>query len=127
MKLDEIVTFEEECQQEWKDDLLFEMANIHERTHGIPDVVIWVGIANKQHGLRIKISNKKNKFDPRDHWVMMMPTLDYDDRRVADWITPNHITAIKQWVKLNQPLLYAYEQGEIDDTVEFLQQISSVK
>lgn len=126
MKLNEIVEFEQQCLREWEDGVLFEMANIHSNIHGIPDVVIWVGMENQRHGLRVKVSNKKNKFDQHDHWVMMMPSLDYDERRVAQWITPKHIKAIKDWIKLNQHLLYAYEKGEIDDTFEFLQQISPV-
>ena len=126
MKLTEIQTFEQSCSEEWDNDELFEMANIHDNIHGIDDIVIWVGIANKQHGLRIKVSNKKNKFDIKDHFVIKMPSLDFDPSRVAKWITGKHLRAIKRWIVLNQQLLIDYENGSIDDTHEFLKKISPV-
>lgn len=105
---------------------LFEMANIHSRSHGIDDVVIWVGIAAKQHGLRVKVSNEKNKFDPHNHFTIRMPSLDYDPSQVAKWIDGGKIKQIRDWIKLNQPLLYDYENGLIDDTGEFLEKISKI-
>jgi len=127
MKLSEIELFERRCEEEWLDDKLFEMANIHSNIHGIDDVVIWVGMENEQHGLRVKVSNKKNKFDRRNNFNIKMPSLDYDPQRVAKWITTRHMRAIFNWIKLNQKLLYDYEKGIEDDTFEFLQRISPVK
>lgn len=126
MKLIDLKQFEQFCAEEIENDQLFEMANIHDNIHGITNVVIWVGVANKQHGLRIKVSNKKNKFDWNDHFVIQMPSLDYNPKRVANWITSKQIEAIKMWIKINQQLLYDYENGLIDDTYEFLQKISPV-
>ena len=126
MKLVDIVTFTRLCEEEWLNDELFEMANIHSDIHGIQDIVIWVGRANKQHGLRIKVSNKKNKFDATDHFVIQMPSLDYDPRMVAKWITPQHIQLIFNWIKLNQQLLFDYENDLIDNTKVFLSNLSSV-
>lgn len=126
MKLEEIKRFEEECEKEWINDNLFEMANIHKNVHGIDDIVIWIGKENKQHGLRVKVSNKKNKFDERNNFNIKMPSLDYNPRHVANWITSRHIKAIFSWIKLNQKLLVDYEKGVIDDTLEFLKKISSV-
>jgi len=126
VKLVDIKQFEQQCQREWDEDQLFEMANIHDHTHGIDDVVIWVGLANKRHGLRVKVSNAKNKFDVNNHFVIQMPSLDYDPTRVAKWITSKHMKAILSWIKLNQQLLVDYENGTIDDTLEFIQKISSV-
>jgi hypothetical protein len=123
VKLFEI--FEKMCEQEDFYEL-FEMANIHSNVHGINDVVIWVGKANMQHGLRIKISNMKNKFDPQNNFVIQMPSLDYNPNKVAKWITTDVIEKIKSWVKLNQDLLYRYENGELDDTLIFLNSISKV-
>jgi len=126
MKLEEIELFERRCEKEWLDDKLFEMANIHSNIHGIDDVVIWVGMANKHHGLRVKVSNKKDKFDRNDHFNIQMPSLDYDSSRVAKWITGNHMNSIFKWIKLNQKLLYDYETGKIDNTYAFLKKISKV-
>ena len=54
---------------EEQDDVLHEMANLGSHNHGISDVVIWVGKANKQHGLRIKVSNLKNRWSNDDKFV----------------------------------------------------------
>lgn len=110
---------------EWENEELFEMANIHSNLHDIDGVVIWVGLANKRHGLRVKISNIKDKFAVDNHFTIQMPSLDYDIAQVASWIKPS-VPKILEWIKLNQPLLYAYECGEISDTSEFLKQIVKV-
>lgn len=112
--------------QEWSAGELYEMANVTSRRHGIANVVIWVGIAPKQHGLRIKVSNIPDKMDMNDSFVIMMPSLDYDPKQVAGWITPKVMKQILQWITLNQKLLYDYETGNITDTDDFMNQISKV-
>lgn len=107
-------------------DQLFEMANVTEKRHGIKNVVIWVGAAPKQHGLRVKVSNVPNKMDMSDSFVIMMPSLDYDPSKVARWITPKIMQDILNWITLNQELLYDYELGKIVDTDEFLNSISRI-
>ena len=107
-------------------DQLLEMANIHSQTHGIDGVVLWVGRAAKQHGLRIKVSNARNRYDWENSFVIQMPSLDYDHSQVAKWIDAKTMKKILEWIKLNQQLLYDYENGKIDDTVEFLDKISKV-
>lgn len=112
--------------REWTSDQLFEMARVGSKHHGIENVVIWVGSANQQHGLRIKVSNIPNKMRMEDSFVIMMPSLDYDPSQVADWITPKMMKQILQWITLNQKLLYDYETGEIEDTEYFLNNLSKV-
>ena len=126
MKLQDIHSFTQQCQEEWDNDLLFEMASIHDQTHGIRDVVIWVGMANKKHGLRVKVSNTRNKFDMNDHFVIQMPSLDYNPTAVAKWISKTKMNEIFQWIKLNQQLLFDYENGIIDDTAEFMNNLSNI-
>ena len=111
---------------EGENDQLYEMANISSRQHGIDSVMIWVGTANKQHGLRIKVSNIKNRFRWDDCFVIQMPSLDYDPSQVAKWIDTRTMQQILNWIKLNQKLLYDYENDLIDDTQEFLDNISKV-
>ena len=108
-------------------DELFEMANVTQRRHGIENVVIWVGAAPKQHGLRVKISNVPGKMDISNSFDIMMPSLDYDHTQVASWITPKIMKKILQWITLNQKLLYDYELGVITDTDDFLNSISRVE
>ena len=110
---------------EWDNDQLFEMANITAKRHGIENVVIWVGVTPKQHGLRVKVSNVPGKMDMNDSFVIMMPSLDYDPSQVANWISPK-MKQILQWIVLNQKLLYDYETGLITDTDDFLNNISKV-
>ena len=84
MKSEELRKYIDMVIQEDKNDQLYEMANIHSNIHGIENVVIWVGRANKRHGLRIKVSNSKNKFDDLNNFIIQMPSLDYDPSQVAN-------------------------------------------
>lgn len=112
--------------KEEQDDVLHEMANLGSHNHGIQDVVIWVGKANKQHGLRIKVSNLKNKWSNDDNFVIQLPILDYDPNQVARWITPDIMKKIQQWIVLNQQVLYDFETDKIMYTDQFISQISKV-
>ena len=126
MITEELRTYIDMVSTEWESDQLYEMANIFPKRHGIDNVVIWVGMAPKQHGLRVKVSNVPDKMSMTDSFVIMMPSLDYDPRQVADWITPKIMNRILDWIKLNQELLSDYETGKLDDTELFLSSISKV-
>ena len=126
MITDELRTYIDMVSTEWESDELYEMANIFPKRHGIENVVIWVGMAPKQHGLRVKVSNVPNKMSMTDSFVIMMPSLDYDPHQVANWITPKIMNRILDWIKLNQALLSDYETGRLDDTELFLNSISKV-
>jgi hypothetical protein len=126
MKIGDIVEYSRTVQEEQDNDQLFEMANVTSRYHGIKNVVIWVGLATKQHGLRIKVSKVPNKMDVDNCFVIMMPSLDYDPRQVPEWIDRRTMAKIVAWIKLNQKLLHDYETGLIDDTGLFLEKISKV-
>jgi hypothetical protein len=112
--------------KEEQDDVLHEMANLGSHNHGIQDVVIWVGKANKQHGLRIKISNLKNRWSNDDNFVIQLPSLDYDPSQVARWITSDIMKKIMDWIKLNQQVLFDFETDKIMYTDQFISQISKV-
>lgn len=113
--------------EEAENDLLFEMANINSKRHGIENVYIWVGkAAGLKHGLRIKVSNVPNKMDINNSFVIQMPSLDYDPTQVAKWIDRKTMDKILSWIKINQKLLYDYEMDILDDTDEFLSQIEKV-
>ena len=111
--------------KEEQDDVLHEMANLGSHNHGIRDIVIWVGKANKQHGLRIKVSNLKNKWSD-DNFVIQLPSLDYDPSKVANWIHGSLMLKIKQWIVLNQELLHDFETDKIMYTDQFINKISKV-
>ena len=113
--------------KEEQDDVLHEMANLGSHNHGIHDVVLWVGKANKQHGLRIKISNLKNKWSNDDNFVIQLPSLDYDPTRVAEWIQEKVMKKILQWIVLNQEVLYDFETDKIMYTDQFISKISKIK
>lgn len=105
------------------DDQLYEMANLGEQNHGIDDVVIWVGKANKQHGLRVKVSNIKNHWSTNDNFVIQMPSLDYDSKQVAKWIDRKVMTKILDWIKLNYAVLHDYENDNIVYTDDFMDRL----
>ena len=109
-----------------QDDVLHEMANLDSHNHGIDDVVIWVGKANKQHGLRIKVSNLKNRWSNDDNFVIMMPSLDYDPNQVAKWISSDIMKKIQEWIVLNQQVLHDFETDKIMYTDQFISQLSKV-
>lgn len=115
--------YERMCQDEEEADELYEMARIGSRTHGIPEVIIWIGDANKPHGLRIRVSNLRSKWGIDDNFMIMMPSLEYDPKKVSPWI---NMPAVSSWIKLNQEVLHRYETGELEDTGEFLDQLSPI-
>ena len=106
-------------------DQLNEMANLGKEDHGIEHVVIQVGKANKQHGLRVKVSNLKDRWSD-DNFIIMMPSLDYDPRSVARWIRGDVMNKILEWIKLNQAVLYDFEKDQIIYTRDFLNRISKI-
>jgi hypothetical protein len=106
-------------------DQLNEMANLGKEDHGIEHAVIQVGKANKQHGLRVKVSNLKDRWSD-DNFIIMMPSLDYDTRSVARWIRGDVMKKILEWIKLNQAVLYDFENDQIIYTRDFLNRISKV-
>lgn len=113
--------------EEAENDALMEMARIGSKSHGIENVVIWVGESiGLQHGLRVKVSNIPNKMDPCDNFTIRMPSLDYDPAQVARWIDRKTLDKILLWIKVNQKVLYDYETGIIQDTSDFLEQIEKV-
>jgi len=126
MMIEELQQYIRMVEEEWQCDQLLEMARVGEIRHGIPKVVIWVGLAPKQHGLRVKVSNIPNKMDPSDNFTVQIPSLDYDPNQVAKWIDTKTMGQILDWIKLNQQLLYDYETGEIDDTDKFVNSIAKV-
>jgi hypothetical protein len=112
--------------QEEQDDVLHEMATLGSHNHGIQDIVIWVGKSNKQHGLRIKVSNLKNRWSNHDNFVIQMPSLDYDPDQVARWITPSIMKKIMSWIVVNYKVLDDFENDRIMYTRDFLNNISKV-
>lgn len=126
MSNDDLREYINMVKEEGENDQLYEMANIFPHKHGIPNVVIWAGISSKQHGLRIKVSNIPNKMDANNNFTIMMPSLDYDPKQVAKWIDTKTLNQILEWIKINQPLLYDYETGQLDDTDEFMKRIQKV-
>ena len=102
------------------------MARVGPKTHGIPNVVIWVGLSPKKHGLIVKVSNIPNKMDANDNFTIVMPSLDYDPKQVANWIDTKTMGNILDWIKLNQKLLYDYELGNIDDTGYFMSKTEKI-
>ena len=123
---DELRTYVNMVLKEEQDDVLHEMANLGSHNHGISNIVIWVGKANKQHGLRIKVSNLKNRWSNDDNFVIQLPSLDYDPSQVAHWITIDIINQIMAWIRLNQQVLYDFETDKIMYTDQFINQISKV-
>lgn len=123
---DELREYINMVDQEWQSDQLFEMARVSSKRHGIENVVIWVGLAPKQHVLRVKVSNIPDKMDASDNFTIQMPSLDYDPAQVATWIDTKTMSKILDWIKLNQKLLYDYETGVIDDTELFMSKIEKV-
>jgi len=100
------------------------MANLDSHDHGIDDVIIWVGRTTGQHGLRVKISNLQNKFDPNKstHFTLTIPEYQIRDGYPDKWLKPK-MEDIIDWLKLNQDEIKKYENGEIQSTREFLNTI----
>lgn len=126
MITEELRRFLDMVRTEEAQDTLHEMANLGTHNRGIQDVVLWVGKTNKQHGLRIKVSNSKNRWNNADNFVIRISSLDYDPASVAKWITPAIMSQILNWIKLNQQVLYDFETDKIVFTDQFLASIAKV-
>ena len=126
MITEELRRFLDMVRTEEAQDTLHEMANLGTHNRGIQDVVLWVGKTNKQHGLRIKVSNSKNRWNNADNFVIRISSLDYDPASVAKWITPAIMSQILNRIKLNQQLLCDFETGKIVFTDQFIAAISKV-
>lgn len=107
-------------------DMLHEMANLGSHNHGISDVVIWVGKANNQHGLRVKVSNLRNRWSNDDNFVIQLPSLDYDPCTVAKWIHGSVLLKIKQWIVLNQQVLHDFDTDKIMYTDQFISKLAKI-
>ena len=120
--------YQQMCDEEEDRDEFYEIARIGKNEHGIDGVVVWIGNGNtnKSYRLRIKICNIQDTFSPDNHFLIQMPGLDYDPNHVAKWITTKKLNDIFRWIKLNQKLLDDVESGSIDDSMEFLDKISSI-
>ena len=114
--------------QEERDDVINEMANLGHEDHGISHVVVQVGKANKKHGLRVKVSNLKDKWceSKGGNFNIKMPSLDYDPESVARWIRGDVMKNILRWITLNQQVLNDFENDKIVYTRDFLNQISRI-
>lgn len=102
-------------------ETLFEMANLDSVDHGIDDVIIWVGLVNNRHGLRVKISNIKNTFsnEKTSHFTLTLPEFHIRDGEPASWLKPK-MDDIKDFLRRNLKAIQKYEKGEINSTREFL-------
>ena len=116
----EMVLLEEQA------DMLHEMANLGSHNHGIADIVIWVGKANNQHGLRVKVSNLRNRWSNDDNFVIQLPSLDYDPCTVAKWIHGSTLMKIKQWIVLNQQTLHDFDTDKIMYTDQFISKLAKI-
>lgn len=104
---------------------LHEMANLDASDHGINDVIIWVGIAPEYHGLRIKVSNLKNKWSSKDNFTISIPDFQIRNGIPAKWLT-DKIDDIIDWIKLNIDVIKDYETGKEQSTREFLLRIKKI-
>ena len=110
------------------EDELLEMTNAWGTSTGLDDVVIWVGSAVlSNHGNRIKVSNMPSKNVGRSIGCF---TITVPDLEVIGNINTKHITSKKldkifDFIKLNQDVIIAICQDEIDG-VEFGRRIKKL-
>ena len=107
-------------------DQLNEMANLGREDHGIEHVVIQIGKANKQHGLRVKVSNLIDRWSNDENFVIMMPSFDYDPRSVARLMRGVLFKKMGEWIKLNSEVFHDFENDRIVYTRDFLNKISKI-
>lgn len=118
MKLGDITFLEQELD-------LYEMANLTQRWTGIPNVVIWVGSDPSKHAMRVKVSNVPDKWS-NDNFTITLPYLDVVGNINKQFITGALLDDIKAWMKLNIQTLIDYENGEIQDTGDFLDKLVKI-
>lgn len=106
--------------------IINEAVNLHKNDHGIDDIVIWLGKSNKRHGMSVKISNFKNKWREDNNFTIKIPSLDYDPKQVASWITTDTIQKILQWIKINQNIIYDFENDKIMYSNDLISKLSKI-
>jgi hypothetical protein len=93
-------------------DELFEMANLYPDSTGLP-VTVWVSTrGGAKHDIRIKVNQQDGSKMSLDNTttVAVPPSA----RLVHGTLTPQHQTAVFAWIRLNQDVLIALWEGQID-------------
>lgn len=107
------------------DELFLEMANVSSRWTGIEDVIIWIGANPKSHGIRVKISNIKNRWST-DNFTISIPDYRIRNGAPAPWVQPK-INDIIDWLKLNRPAIQKYEENDtLQDSGDFLELLKKI-
>ena len=91
---------------------LFEMANLHPDTTGLP-MTVWVSQrGDARHDVRVKVNMAHgNQMSIANTAVVgVRPT----PRVIAGQLSPANAPAVFQWVVLNTDVLVAYWDGQID-------------
>jgi len=117
MKFNEIIN---------EDQFLWEMANLTSRSHGIDNIVIWVGGNPDTHYMRIKVSNVPNKYS-NNNFTITIPDLQVIGNINKQFISGKILEDIKYWIKLNMETLIDFEKGNIIDTGEFHEKIVKIQ
>ena len=102
-----------------------EEGNVYYVHSGIKDVVIYASVSQGQHGPRIKVSNKKGKFDNGDNYSV---SLVYPFEIVAgrSKLSKSTQEIIKIWIKKNINTLLSFWNHEYPTTDDFLSDLRKV-
>ena len=101
---------EEDVESDARD--LFEMANLHPDTTGLP-MTVWVSPrGNSRHDVRVKVNmSHGNQMSIANTAVVgVRPT----PRVIAGRLSPADTQPLFQWIALNTDVLVAYWDGQID-------------
>lgn len=105
------------------DEDLYEMTNVFPRTSGLP-VTVWVSArGGARHDVRVKVCRVPgNRMIPGETAVVSVRP---EPRLMEGDLDGEALRAVQRWIKLNEDLLIALWDGEIDG-VELAQRLRRV-
>lgn len=107
---------------EFREDLLYEMANLTKSITGIEPVVFCSPQGNASHACRVKVSNSLGKVTANDLF-----SVDLKDLEVIGECKLSHdnLEAVKWWIFKNRFVILDYWKSRID-TREFMNTVHSI-
>jgi hypothetical protein len=103
------------------DEGTYEMANLRERTTGLPFVVFVSQKGNAQHPCRVKISK-----EPQTSRFFASVSVNEPVELKDGHMRSEDIELLTKWIRLNQDVLLQYWDGDIQYTEDMLEKIKKV-
>jgi len=93
---------------------------------GIDNVTLWIGPNTRQKFKRIFIANKPNEKHPENLVMMRIPEYKITGKINKEFLTPEKMEQIKNWIIQNEKLVFDYCDFNTYDSSAFFKNIKPV-